>query len=49
MKLLISDLLYLDGRWWGGVPRKGCPICYRLGKTGYWIKGVYPRKAKQLA
>lgn len=49
LKFLISDLLYLDHKWWGGVPWEGCPICARLVKTGYRIKGVYPRKAKKLA
>jgi hypothetical protein len=44
VKLLISDLLYLDGKWWGGVPWKGCPICERLNKAR--IKGVYPKDGK---
>jgi hypothetical protein len=47
MKLLISDLLYLDDKWWGGVPWKTCPICERLSKSGYWVKGVYPMEVKE--
>lgn len=31
MKYLIEELLFLDGKWWGGIPWGECPICKRHG------------------